>query len=157
MKNVLLRFRLFSPEFVRYPVLWACNPDDLIDPNHPGNYEWKMKVKMRGKSGSYFSVWRKKNHQERNFNSGTWLLDHSPSMPSRQMYSIYAYKCICKCMDKNRSKGMIGTYYFAESLSWYSLDRPKHSWTPASAQRRIIPERRSSEKGSVSSIRDTTS
>ena len=49
------------------------------------------------------------------------------------------------------------TYYLAESLSWYSLEREKHSWTPLSTQSLFIPARSSSEKGSVSSILDTTS
>lgn len=50
-----------------------------------------------------------------------------------------------------------GTDYLAESLSWYSLDRAKHSCTPESAQSLFIAARSSSEKGSVSSIRATTS
>ena len=50
-----------------------------------------------------------------------------------------------------------GTHYLAESLSWYSLEREKHSWTPPSVQSRCMPASSSSEKGSVSSMRDTTS
>lgn len=49
------------------------------------------------------------------------------------------------------------TYYFAESLSWYSLLLPKHSWTPLSAQSLFIAASNSSLKGSVSSIRCITS
>ena len=49
------------------------------------------------------------------------------------------------------------THYLAESLSWYSLEREKHSWTPPSVQSRCMPASSSSEKGSVSSMRDTTS
>ena len=48
-------------------------------------------------------------------------------------------------------------YYLAESLSWYSLERPKHSWTPESFQRRFMAASSSSENGSVSSIREITS
>ena len=49
------------------------------------------------------------------------------------------------------------TYYFAESFSWYSLDREKHSWTPESTHSLFMPANNSSEKGSVSSILLTTS
>lgn len=49
------------------------------------------------------------------------------------------------------------THYLAESLSWYSLERPKHSWTPMSAHNRFMAARSSSENGSVSSIRWMTS
>ena len=49
------------------------------------------------------------------------------------------------------------THYLALSLSWYSLDLEKHSWTPASTQSLFIPANNSSENGSVSSILDTTS
>lgn len=49
------------------------------------------------------------------------------------------------------------THYWAESLSWYSRDRLKHSWIPESAQSLIIADSSSGEKGSVSSIRLTTS
>jgi len=49
------------------------------------------------------------------------------------------------------------TYYLAESLSWYSLDRLKHSWTPLSVHNRFIAASSSSENGSVSSIRVITS
>lgn len=49
------------------------------------------------------------------------------------------------------------TYYCAESLSWYSRARLKHSWIPESDHRRIMAESSSAEKGSVSSIRLTTS
>ena len=49
------------------------------------------------------------------------------------------------------------TYYLAESLSWYSLDRLKHSWTPPSVHSRFIAANSSSENGSVSSIRVITS
>ena len=49
------------------------------------------------------------------------------------------------------------THYLAESLSWYSLDREKHSCTPLSTHSRFIPASSSSENGSVSSIRLTTS
>ena len=45
----------------------------------------------------------------------------------------------------------------AESLSWYSLDLEKHSCTPLSTQRRFMPANNSSAKGSVSSMRETTS
>lgn len=55
------------------------------------------------------------------------------------------------------SNAKILTYYLAESLSWYSLDREKHSWTPLSTQSLFIPAKSSSENGSVSSIRETTS
>lgn len=44
------------------------------------------------------------------------------------------------------------THYFAESLSWYSLLLPKHSWTPLSAQSLFIAAKSSSLNGSVSSI-----
>jgi len=49
------------------------------------------------------------------------------------------------------------TYYLAESLSWYSLERPKHSCTPLSTQSRFMAASSSSENGSVSSIRVMTS
>lgn len=49
------------------------------------------------------------------------------------------------------------THYFAESFSWYSLERAKHSCTPLSAQSLFIAARSSSENGSVSSILATTS
>lgn len=49
------------------------------------------------------------------------------------------------------------THYFAESLSWYSLDLAKHCWTPPSTQSRFMAANSSSENGSVSSIRETTS
>ncbi len=49
------------------------------------------------------------------------------------------------------------TYYLAESFSWYSFDLEKHSWTPLSTQSLFMPANSSSEKGSVSSILDTTS
>ena len=45
----------------------------------------------------------------------------------------------------------------AESLSWYSLDLEKHSCTPLSTQSRFMPANSSSAKGSVSSMRETTS
>lgn len=49
------------------------------------------------------------------------------------------------------------THYLAESLSWYSRERLKHSWVPASAHKRFMAARSSAEYGSVSSIRLTTS
>ena len=49
------------------------------------------------------------------------------------------------------------TYYFAESFNWYSFDLEKHSWTPTSTHSLFMPANNSSEKGSVSSILDTTS
>ena len=49
------------------------------------------------------------------------------------------------------------THYLAESLSWYSLDLEKHSCTPPSVHSRCMPASSSSEKGSVSSMRETTS
>ena len=49
------------------------------------------------------------------------------------------------------------TYYFAESFSWYSLEREKHCVTPVSTHSRFIPANSSSENGSVSSILETTS
>lgn len=53
--------------------------------------------------------------------------------------------------------GHYQTHYFAESLSWYSLDLEKQCWTPESLHNRFMPANSSSENGSVSSIRDTTS
>lgn len=58
---------------------------------------------------------------------------------------------------KNKVPRINTTYYLAESLSWYSLERPKHSCTPESAHNRFMATRSSSEKGSVSSIRCITS
>ena len=52
---------------------------------------------------------------------------------------------------------MIYTHYLAESFSWYSFDRLKHSRTPLSAQSLFIAASNSSENGSVSSMRDITS
>lgn len=49
------------------------------------------------------------------------------------------------------------THYLAESLSWYSLLLQKHSWTPRSDHKRFIATSKSSENGSVSCIRWTTS
>lgn len=37
------------------------------------------------------------------------------------------------------------TYYCAESLSWYSRARLKHSWMPESDHRRIMAESSSAE------------
>ena len=51
----------------------------------------------------------------------------------------------------------VKTYYLAESLSWYSLDLAKHCWTPTSVHNLFMPANSSSENGSVSSMRDTTS
>lgn len=49
------------------------------------------------------------------------------------------------------------TYYFAESFNWYSLLREKHSWTPPSDHNLFMAANSSSENGSVSCIRCTTS
>ena len=57
---------------------------------------------------------------------------------------------------KNRNPFRV-THYWAESFSWYSRARLKHSWVPASVQTRVIAVRSSAEYGSVSSIRLTTS
>ena len=51
----------------------------------------------------------------------------------------------------------LSTYYLAESLSWYSLDLLKQSWTPLSVHSLFMAASRSSVNGSVSSILDMTS
>ena len=35
------------------------------------------------------------------------------------------------------------TYYCAQSMSWYSLDRSKHSWTPLSFHKMMVPSKKS--------------
>lgn len=59
--------------------------------------------------------------------------------------------------DVYRHNAWGGTHYWAESLSWYSRARLKHSWMPESAHKLFMAARSSGEYGSVSSMRLTTS
>lgn len=82
---------------------------------------------------------------------------HSGSPQPRPLLATLAPPASKPASRPSQLPACLDTHYLAESLSWYSRDLLKHSWIPESPQRRIMAESSSAEKGSVSSIRLTTS